>query len=1160
MWVCDPSDHNQLAPVGCVGELLIDGPIVARGYLGDPTKTRAAFVCDPAWLPTQGTKQTTESRRFYKTGDLVRYNTSGTISYVRRKDTQVKYHGQRVELGEIETNLSLQSSVHLAAVVQPKTGPCQQQLVALLSLHDFPPADGNISSEVQLIPTSQRCKTAEHVNSIEEDLRERLPEYMVPHVYVLAQSIPLTSNGKLDRRKMTSWTENMDQETYREIMDLHIDIDARPMTTTEKQLQATWARVLNIPITQIGLDRSFFSLGGDSITAMQIGSHCRAEGLVVTVQDILRYKTISQIAPRVKLSSTSSLLRVEESFGTSFDLSPIQEMYFQQISPASHSTTLNSSTHYNQSFFVQILQPVEADVLGRCLDELVKQHTMLRARLQLSADGYEWKQLVSPEITGSYHFQVHEVSQDQVAPIISKAQTSLDIENGPVFAVNLFSDRNEQYISMVAHHLVIDLVSWRIILGDLEELLKNGSTSQPQPLAFQIWLQLQADYIRQHAQPEIDMPMNVPEADFQYWGMGDAAPNRHADALDKSYSISSEATSMLFGQSANSSLRTEPVDIILAVLFRSFQETFTDRVLPAIYTEGHGRESWDSEIDISRTVGWFTTITPLSIPATTSAVDAVRRTKDNRRQIPSNGWPYFASRFLTENGKRFSSHSKMEIAFNYLGRFQQLEQSDSLFRFVDKKDNQAAVSDIGDDVERLALFDISVAVVNNEATISISYNRHMQKQGKIEHWIQASKDVLVNTIQTMARTDMQYTISDFPLLSLDYESLNKLQGSLLEHGVSLGRVENVYPCSPMQQGILLSQVKLPNAYWVVQTFELVPSSAVDIRKLHHAWQTVVDRHAMLRTSFIETSDQEGLYDQIVLQETAAEISIIRSSDFAEGSSTLKPKTQFAYKPGNPPHRLTIRNEGSGRLFCTLEISHALVDGASVYLIIRDLALAYAGRLPPGQGPLYSDYIAYLQRQPRQASIDYWSSYLENIRPCHLPLMPPDDKTGREHKSLRMTLDPARLQTFCSLNGVTLANLFQAAWALVLQRYTGSDDVCFGYLASGRDIPVTDIEDAVGPFINMLICRSQFPKGRTVLQVVQKIQDDFVHSLPYQHASLADIQHALKISDEPLFNTTMSLQRGTTEEDEHEDESDVTFVSADSEDPTEVRSYAACSLE
>jgi amino acid adenylation domain-containing protein/non-ribosomal peptide synthase protein (TIGR01720 family) len=1156
LWVVDIGNHNRLAAVSSIGELLIEGPLLARGYLNDPDKTAASFIKDPAWA---NSKEKGTHRRMYKTGDLVRHNSDGTLDYLGRKDSQVKLHGQRLELGEIEYHLAANKQVERSMVTMAVAGHCRQRLVAVMQFRE-PSSMSNLKADIvtsnslQLVDDDCREVVAMQSLRVREHLSRKVPIYMVPAVWILVKAIPLNTSGKLDRAKVARWVEEMDEDTYLHIVDAAVEETVGPTTVMDRQLQGLLSQVLNLPLERVALNKSFLNLGGDSITAMQLVSRARASGINLRVQDILRGKSISQMALVAKLVTQSPLSRTDE-VDIMFNLSPIQQMYFHMGG--------DKANHFHQSFFLRLSRKIRPVEVARAVEAVVRQHSMLRARFT-QRDSGKWGQLISKDIGESYRFGLHETTrQEEMTEIMIASQASLSVKRGPVFAAEMFEMESKgQLLFLVAHHLVIDLVSWRVILKDLEELLEYGTLSAAIPFPFQAWCKLQADRAQQYLTPAAVLPYEVVPADYAYWGMADRS-NVYGDTVSEKFSLDSDTTSILLG-GTQAGLGTEPVDILLATLSHAFGRTFSDRSTPSIFSEGHGREPWDAEIDLSDTVGWFTTMSPLHVEMVRGedVVETVRHTKDIRRKLPGNGWPYFASRFLNDEGiKEFKTHFPMEVLFNYLGLYQQLEREDALLQ---PETLPGLVPDVGRDVQRLALFEVSGVVVHGVMQLTIVYNCHIQRKTDVGRWVHMWQQTLQEAVDRLSNMEPERTLSDFPLLSMTYAGLDKLRNErLADFGASFADVEDVYPCTPMQQGLLLSQTRKSGNYEVEFMYEVVSlriGIPVDVEKLLSAWQQVVDKHPVLRTVFVNSVSKNGVFDQIVLKQYTTKIvrEECRGPD-TEALAMLYNTKTVKLGESQPPHQLTVYRTKSGSVFYKMEISHAIIDAASITLIQRDLALAYEGALATSPSPLYSDYIKYLSDRPLNMAVDYWKGHLSGLEPCNFPLLQDglDKPRKLNYKTVNLGLPPDALHTFCRKSGLTMANVMQAVWGLVLRCYTGSDQVCFGYVASGRDIPLEGVDDIVGPFINMLVCRMDIAGSSTVKQLVQQVQEGYLAGLEHQHCSLAQIQHALGLSGKPLFNTLMSIRRVLSPSSSNgqfcsEKSPVIEFKSIGSHDPTEVR--------
>lgn len=511
----------------------------------------------------------------------------------------------------------------------------------------------------------------------------------------------------------------------------------------------------------------------------------------------------------------------------------------------------------------------------------------------------------------------------------------------------------------------------------------------------------------------------------------------------------------------------------------------------------------------------------------------IKRVKDTRRKMTDNGRPYFAKSMLQTDHEDFQV--PLEILFNYLGRLQQLERADSLFRHqgsVFDSSDFAVAGDMGPETTRFALFEVSAIVIKERLNVAFTYNRKMTREGQIRRWILQCKGVLERDMSVLKKATPEPTLSDYPLLPLNYHGLQILMNNTFR---KLGirnkcEVEDIYPCSPMQEGLLLSQLRDPSAYMFHTIFEIkdARTGKVDPEKLSRSWQMLVERHPVLRTVFIDSNYKGGSFDQLVLAKLTDNVLRVECSDAQvdEKLAAISLRDLNAMRPAKLSHQLTVCRTTSGRVLVKLEINHAIIDGGGVDVLLRDLAMAYDRRLSEADGPKFSEYIKYIRTQSQGKALEHWKEYLGGVSPCHLE---PSSSfpANRELKGILMNFSRyPELLGFCEQASVTLANLTLSAWAIVLRQFTGSDDVCFGYLSAGRDAPVNGIQDMVGIFINMLCCRVQFSGQQTLTDVSKRVNEDYIRSIPHQSCSLASIQHDLGMQGQSLFNTTLSIQNHT----------------------------------
>jgi amino acid adenylation domain-containing protein/non-ribosomal peptide synthase protein (TIGR01720 family) len=1116
-WIISKDNHDVLVPLGAIGELLLEGGGVGSGYLNNAEKTREAFIGQVKWSLDKDAQIGEEQKRLYKTGDLVKYNEDGTMMYLGRKDHQTKVRGQRLELSEVEHHLIDDPSIQNALASVPTAGPCAKRLVGVISLQNVSTPSSTSEDQIQLLSSEA---SAFNIAAIRDRVCERLPAYMVPSLWVPVASFPVMPSGKMDRRWIVQWLEKMDSDTYRAISTIGLEEVKDEVNDAESKLQAIFANVLNLPAEDVRLNQSFLHLGGDSIAAMQVSSQCRAQGLAITVQDIIRAKSIAALASKVSAAeSNSGDVSKDIEYNLPFDLTPIQRVFFDSAG--------DEYNHFNQSVVLRLSRSFEMQEIEAALTSLVTIHPMLRGRYNRD-ESRIWRQRIEKEVKGSYRLQHHLVptgTDEIIRPILDGSQATLDIVSGPTFSVHLFDmdDTYTQAIGLIAHHLVIDVVSWGIVLEDLQNLL-NGVKPPSQSLPFHTWSQQQAEQARQETAQKVFPVSGVPLADIDYWGM-ESKPNFNSDVITEDIELGAKDSMLLLG--AHDALATEPLDIFLAVLLESFRKVFSDRSTVTIHNEGHGREPFDAKQDLSRTIGWFTTLTPIHLPIPhdepTDVISTIRWVKDLRERIPDKGRPYFAYRLLTEEGQdRFAGHWPAEVTFNYLGRMQNLERKDALLQRMDG----ISTSDVGPNVPRFSLFEVTALVAQGTIKLSFSFNRHMTRQPEIRRWISECRQTLVDAVEQLLQLRPEPSLSDFKLLPLSYNGMSKLS-TILPAGTTLGAIEDIYPTSPMQSGILLSQMKHPELYAYHCIFEIQSTNLnlpVNPRKIAEAWQIVVHRHPALRTVFIESLSKTGLTDQIVLKEKPGRIAWVTDCDDSDAATVLRSQPAIDYREFNPPHCLTILKTKSGKVWLRLEMSHAICDGTSIPVVLGDLARAYEGKLTRAEpGPLYSDFIAHILSTSRDMDVNYWKAYLAGIEPCFFPTLNDGNPGPHELGSYELHVDnELGLQSFCRRRGVTLSNVLQLSWALLLNCYVGASDVSFGVVASGRDIPVRNIDEAAGCFVNMLICRLNFTDETSVSELLEALQMDSVNALSHQGCSLADVQHELQLPS--LFNTVFTFQR------------------------------------
>ncbi|KAI9903483.1 hypothetical protein N3K66_000012 [Trichothecium roseum] len=1103
-------DRLRLVPLGVIGELVVTGDGLARGY-SDSSLDEGRFVT----ISIDG-----RSVKAYRTGDYVRQRpVDGEMEFFGRIDGQIKIKGHRIEIGEIESALNGHDSITDAVVVLHQQKGRDDQIFAFVTTVTDRHGVGSIQDE--------GLQIQEKLNRRAEAM---LPPYMVPQGYMVLDKMPLNANGKIDRQALSQMVPKQDFSQIRR---------EQPMSQSERELQRIWSRVLNLEAHSIGITDSFFRLGGDSITAMQVSSAARASLIDISTGDIFRKKTISELAKLANCTQNQGgfdITSEDDAGDQAFELSPIQNLYMQLESEPNRC--------FDQTFFLKMRTPTAYDAIAKAIQSIVSAHAMLRARFTRTSTG-TWEQRIVSDVVSSFHLTqayVPTIDSFEALEAIKQCRGMIDIENGPLVSAVVSTAPDAQAIFISIHHLVVDLVSWRILLQDLEEILTSGHASSAPTMAFKSWSTMQSQYSisELHSQPSVSCET---QPLLSYWGM-EPKTNTHEGTVMKHFSLDEQTTAAILGRS-NDAFGTRPVELMISALVHSFTAVFSDRRAPAIFSEGHGREPWDDRLDLSRTVGWFTTLFPTKtrFGADSSLLDVVRQTKDFLRGLSKNGWTWFTSQFSNpESSKANVTMLPIEILFNFAGAYQQLERGDSFFENLSIPEGCDPPSACG--LQRLALFDVFAQTERKELKVTFVYPAEVKHQDLIASWITGYRDALKQISVLLGERLPEWTLADFPMAFQSYSDIAEFKNQMLPRlGLSgADEIEEIYPCSPMQEGILLAQAKDTKNYRSIFGIE-ISGDGISASRIQRAWQAVVKRHSLLRALVTDSLPGSSRAMLIVLRDPIPGVSYYQGKDGAGPYDG-----PISYQKQGLQHHMSIFHIDDRRAYLRLEINHVIIDGYSSDILLRDFRLAYNEGLDP-DGPLYSDFVKHIEDQSKDAARTFWMNRLANTEASFFPAS--ESNQHPETFTLNVSdLNSARITGFCAEWGVTTASIVQAAWALVLRAFTGSATPCFGTLTSGRDVPVRDVNQIFGPLICMMPCRVQLENGHSVIDTLREVQAGYIDSLQHQTFPLMEIQRALAVGPSGLFNSIISFQRngGELAADEEEGHN---IRYQDAQDQTEV---------
>ena len=1093
---------GALAPVGVPGELCIGGAGLAAGYLGRGGITASRFVPDAL-----GHRP---GARLYRSGDLGRYLPSGELEYLGRIDDQVKVRGFRIELGEIEAALGELEAVREATVgTRPALSGEGHRLVSWI------------------VPMEGHDPSAE---TLREALLLALPDYMVPSAFVTLEAMPLTVNGKLDRRALPEPEESQAPE------------GEAPRTPAEKILAEVWQDVLRVD--SVGRRDNFFVLGGDSILGIQLVSRARRAGLELSPKQLFQHQTLAELAAVVV--EISAQAEPEEVVVGEVPLLPVQRWFLAQepVRP----------DFYNQAVLLAVDEPPRLDALGEAVRTLLTHHDMLRALFE-PIDG-SWRQRVAvvEEVPDALvHCDLSHLEEDARADALEKTlaalQRSLRLDRGPLLRlgwIDLGTGRPGR-LFLVAHHLVIDGVSWRILLEDLEQaygdlLAGNPPDLPPRTTSYRRWAQelealasgpaLAAEkerWLAEAAVPVEPLPRDLGDGD------GSNPVSRSARVAGW---LEEEETQKLL-QEVPKAYRTRIDDVLMTALAEALAG-WTGGSAVRVALEGHGREEVFERQDLSRTVGWFTSIYPVLLEVLPEAEpgENLRTVKETLRSLPRKGLGYGVLRWLVEDlGTVLEPVGGLEVSFNYLGQLDQALAGESLFRGAPE-----SVGEVQDPrQERPFLLEVDASVAGGRLHFAVTYGRGVHREETLQAFLDQFATRLRGLIDHCTTPGVGgFTPSDFPLADCDQEALDRLVSDQVESaGPEI--LEDIYPLSPMQQGMLIHALYAPNKLEYFNQLSTKICGPLDVEAFRESWRRLAQRHPIFRTAFA----WDGLErpHQVVHREpeppwVVEDWRSFSSEEQAEKQRVLLAEdTEMGIDLGRAPvmrfHLIRLKDE---MRLLVWSHHHMLVDGWSIPILFQDLFTLYqalAEGAEPNLEPArpYRDYINWLAQQDHIAAEAFWRSYLAGFtEPTPLGIDQPAAVDHGEvvygsHHLLLAKDATQELDTFCRRRQLTINTLVQASWALLLSRFSGSEDVVFGTVVSGRPGELPGIEGMIGPFINSLPARVQIRPEEGLMDWLMDIQKHQIEMRTYEFSSLMQIQEwsSLRRDGRGLFESAVAFE-------------------------------------
>ena len=1052
------SDQKKVQPVGVEGELFIWGRGVGRGYLNRPELTAQKFIKHPYDSSLIG----------YLTGDRGYAGNNKKFYYSGRADSQVKVRGFRIELGEIEESLKMVASI--------------QEAVAVFD-RNFSRLAVFFKASVPL--TYDKLKT--YLNGI-------LPHYMVPEIYVQVDSFQKTISGKIDRAYLlTQIPEHHNEETEA----------PTPRTELQELILGIWKDILGVE--NAGIRESFFFLGGDSIKALQVIARLNRSGLKVSMRNFLLNPTIADLAEKLTESNAPSTPLLLDSC---VPLGPIQQWFFQ--------LQKEEVNHFNQGILLALDKSISLKDIQEGLKEITIHHDLLRSVFR-QHEG-RWIQSIVQE--NSFKIREHALvlpleEDTEYAKIIEELHADVNISQGPLVKAAWITDPERCYLVIIIHHLVVDAVSWYILLDDLDQLLsqrKKGLTAvlPVQSDSYAKWVHDLTTYSMSKAflpEKKFWIETDSTACDVIVPKSANGMSGKWKDSTVNVISFDEKITSALLTD-ANKAYSTTISELLLAALSRSVQQTFQCSRIP-VMMEGHGREELAGmDISVSRTLGWFTSLYPIIFTALTPFdwSSQIVNVKEKIRRVPNKGMGYGILKYLVpdESKKEFQEQLKPQILFNYLGNVKAKSHQQS-FDVISTSPGKA----VGDLILRSHSLEITGSIWNNHLEISFGYDLNLSKniKGLIEHFKNSVRELVSHclSIKTVIRTPFDFTYKD-----MSPESLSQLNERFD------GELEDIYPLTSTQQGILFHSLFENNtAYFSQLSYRI--EGELKFESVQRSLTTVFLHHPILRGFFVYKELKQPV-QVIVKGQTPPivfyDISKIEGNqkDAVEDFRSKDRDTGFNLDQ-DPLIRVAVLklNEKSFELIWSFH--HLIIDGWSLGIVCSEFLKLYAGGIPalePSQQ--WSKYLNWIRSYSIEESRNFWKNHLTGWEKS-TPIKPRSDgqqsgieKRGRfENEFVLSEQLTNKLSDVAKQSGTSLSTLVEAAWAVLLGRYNNVSDVVFGTVVSGRPAELPGMETTVGLFINTIPVRIAFEDSESFSRLLQRIHRMKAEVGPFHYDALVEIQ-------------------------------------------------------
>jgi amino acid adenylation domain-containing protein/non-ribosomal peptide synthase protein (TIGR01720 family) len=944
--------------------------------------------------------------------------------------------------------------------------------------------------------------------AIRDQLLDRLPEYMVPAKFLAAGALPLTNNGKVDRAFLSRQDD---------IQAKHTDTYTAPRSEVEERLATIWSELLGVE--QVGINDNFFELGGDSIITIQVISRARRWGYELQPRDLFTHQTISHLS-KILSDRQQTVTGEQGILSGEVPLLPIQQWYFEQDQP--------NPSHFNQSMLLGLSKEIRPEMLEAATQELLKHHDALRFKYTRTETG--WKQEYAPYKEQPIIIEDLRIPGGSLSERITACanihQASLHIEKGELFRavwMQTPADESHNRLLLVIHHLAVDGVSWRILLQDLELLLTGVMNGE------KVTLGNKSSSIREWHKA-LNTYGNRKRAHTEYWNhilqqykplptdLTASDEITAGDAITHIVSLHADKTQKLL-QEVSRAYHTEINDVLLAALAVTLGEWSKSEQV-SIGLEGHGREDIGRDVDVTRTVGWLTSIYPVVLKAEEdSPASLIKSIKEQLRSIPDKGIGYGVLKYL-EREEVLQQDIHPDLVFNYLGQWDNMVGQSQWFVVAPEFSGQTR-SPLHRIAEKIA---INSRMKGGQLSLYWTYSSKHYKGETIQHLADRYIFHLERLILHCSKQSGEeaFTPSDYGLApEVNYRELDQFLQQPVNGRPRKEQVESLYRLSGLQEGMLFHKLYDDRVNAYTEQFEC-ELPGLNPEAFRESWQKIIRKHSIFRTGF--HYDAFSIPVQCVYREAVIPFETL---DFRRMDSGEQEEALDAFRIGDktrpfdfeapPLMRITLIRLDEERYYMFWTHHHIILDGWSVQVLMTELleyyqALVSGGRVAVGEEDKYEDYIRYIARRDKEEEEEFWKSYLwEAGEGTLLPFIRATEERNKGIGSYRkevLQLDSAAtasLSAFAQEHRVTLNTLMQGAWAYLLYRYTGNAKVTFGVTVSGRPDDLPDVENRVGIYINTLPFHVAVNEEQKIAEWLKHIQQHQLQSRSHQHTPLPHIR-------------------------------------------------------